>query len=304
MKIKWTTPGRAWAYLFLALGLGVSLWANIASVHIAPPGYIGFDYHPPFVRILMAALAPGAMFGAIEVVARNPWPGRLRWQIVKWTFAISVGMWAGIISYKHLFHLANYHMGITDGSLTVEAVGTPLMVDGLILLCTAALLIPIAMAVAEVVTTLHPSTERAAALATAVDTGVGVAFGAPPREIVRIVTEVVEIPVLVETVTRKAGTVNRSTAEANGARKRYPLGSHPRYPDWEKDRMAGTPWSVEDMAKALGTTEEAARSALVRWEGYYVAAEAKRGTSRSGTFDFGGNAPDPEGVGAEASPPS
>src|SRR4051812_50135297 len=100
MKIKWTTPGRAWAYLFLALGLGVSLWANIASVNIAPPGDIGFDYHPPFVRILMAALAPGAMLGAIEDGARNPGRGRLRGQIVKGTFGSSVGMWCVIISYK------------------------------------------------------------------------------------------------------------------------------------------------------------------------------------------------------------
>lgn len=265
-KIKGlTTPGRAWAYLFLAIGLGISFWANISAVHIAPLNWVG-SYSPPLVRIMMAGLAPLAMFGAIEVVARNLWPGDWYWKLAKWGLAISVGVWAGVISYRHLYHLACNNMGLDPGEFNVEAAGTPIMIDVLILLCTAALLIPQPQVEVKTSTPATRRAARAAALADASSVGLGVAFGTVPE--IRVVEKVI-------TVEKERPVVKRTpVAPPTGDRKRYAAGEHPKYPDWEAARMSNTPWTVEDMRVALGGTATAARSMLQRWERHYQDAHA------------------------------
>jgi hypothetical protein len=135
--LRFTTPGRAWAYLYLTAGLVVSALANLKAAYID-------DAHPDRILLALAAAPPIFMFGSIEVLTRNPWPDVPHWQKIKHFVAYGVAVPAAIISYIHLVHLAiNGHTtGPNAWIYWLIATMTPLMIDGVIGACTAALLIP------------------------------------------------------------------------------------------------------------------------------------------------------------------
>jgi hypothetical protein len=129
------SAGRIWAYIGIAVGLGISLAGNIAATHLD-------GAKPSSVDIAAAGVAPIAVFIAIEVLSRNPWPDQRRWTNIKWAFSMIVGPAAAIVSFIHLAELTMDGHETSDPVAWTVALLTPLMIDGLLVGCTAALLIP------------------------------------------------------------------------------------------------------------------------------------------------------------------
>lgn len=121
------TRGRAWARFGFGTGVGASLAANVAHSFIRP--------HPAPGAIVAAAFWPVALLIALEVIARVQWPSGRRWWIVRYGGLSSVAVIAAVISYRHMAGLlASY------GEDGLSAHIGPLAVDGLMVVCSGALL--------------------------------------------------------------------------------------------------------------------------------------------------------------------
>lgn len=86
------------------------------------------------VRVPLALIFPGFLFGAIEVLVRIPWLAKL-WHLAARGFLLSVAVPTAITSYLHLHDLM-----VMGGETAVASVTGPLSIDGLMLGCTVALL--------------------------------------------------------------------------------------------------------------------------------------------------------------------
>ncbi|MEO3820991.1 hypothetical protein [Plantactinospora sp. B24E8] len=129
-----TKSGRGWAYLGATLGGAVSIAANIAHSYVPPAG-APTDWTPLPGAVVGAIFWPVALFVAVEILARVPWPTGRGWTLLRFGGLLPVALVAAVVSYKHLAGLLDYY---GEDPLTV-AIG-PLAVDGLMVMATGALL--------------------------------------------------------------------------------------------------------------------------------------------------------------------
>ncbi len=121
------TRGRAWARLGFGTGVGASLAANVAHSYIRP--------HPQVGAIVAAAFWPVALLIALEVIARVQWPAGWRWRALRYGGFSAVALIAAVISYRHMAGLLSSY-----GEDTLSSHIGPLAVDGLMVVCSGALL--------------------------------------------------------------------------------------------------------------------------------------------------------------------
>ncbi len=143
MKAKST--GRGWAYLGAALGAGVSIAANVAHSYVPPGadelarlGVTAAEYKPHGGAVGLAVFWPVALLVGIEVVARTPWRQKLGesfWETVARLGLVPVAAVAALVSYLHLSGLLAYY-----GEGDVTSVVGPAAIDGLMILCSGALI--------------------------------------------------------------------------------------------------------------------------------------------------------------------
>ncbi|GAA4209927.1 hypothetical protein [Actinocatenispora rupis] len=126
--------GRGWAYIGVILGGGVSIAANIAHSYI-PPQKASADWSPEPGAVVSSVFWPIALFVALEILTRIPWPTGRGWKFLRFGGLLPVALVAAVVSYRHLSGLLG-HYG--EDSLTV-VIG-PLAVDGLMTMATGALL--------------------------------------------------------------------------------------------------------------------------------------------------------------------
>lgn len=124
------TPGRRWAYGGSALGVGLSVAANVEHVLVqsrtAPAG-----------AVVSAAACPVILLVALEIIARTTWPAGARWQLLRWLALPTVALVAASISYLHMRSLL-----LAYGESAWAATVGPLAVDGLMAVAVGALLVP------------------------------------------------------------------------------------------------------------------------------------------------------------------
>lgn len=245
--------GRAWAYLGLVAGLGVSLAANVQAAYIDTP-------EPGWVALMMAGLPPGAVFIAIEVLARNQWPEGAPWRRTKRFGTYGVGVASAVVSYVHLVHLMVHGRRIDLGNLTLAAAVallvallTPLAIDGLLGLCTGALLIN---RHAEVLP--EPGSEVATR-------EVRLRTIHVPHFVDRVVE--VEKEVIKEVIVYR----DRPVENPPVSRETKPRGAeHPLWAEFAAAERSGAGWSNDRVHKELtkidpNTTPAAARALANRW---------------------------------------
>lgn len=123
---------RAWAVSGMLGGACTSVAANVAHVFVLPAGAPA-DWMPEPGAVLAAIVWPLALLGATEVLARKRWAHR--WMCILGTLAVLVvALVAAVISYQHLHDLL-IHYGESQLSATIG----PLGIDGLMLVCSTAL---------------------------------------------------------------------------------------------------------------------------------------------------------------------
>jgi len=119
VKTSWRTVANSG----VAFGLGVSTWANVAR-----------SWDHGWGARLMAAVWPTIVYLAIEVLARTPWGGRVGKWVARFA-ALVVGLVAAYVSYQHLHGLM-----LSYGYDATSATVGPLGIDGVMVICAAALL--------------------------------------------------------------------------------------------------------------------------------------------------------------------
>lgn len=129
------TAGRGWARFGFTVGVAASVAANVAHTYIAPLAADPATWAPPRGAVVAAAWWPLALVIAIEVISRVQWPKRWYWAVTRWGGLTAVAMIAAIISYRHLSGLMAFY-----GEDGLSATIGPLAVDGLMVVCSAALL--------------------------------------------------------------------------------------------------------------------------------------------------------------------
>ncbi|MEV0396862.1 hypothetical protein [Polymorphospora rubra] len=126
--------GRGWAYVGAGLGGAVSIAANVAHSYV-PPADAAADWSPPGGAVVGAIFWPVALFVAVEILARVPWPAGRRWTLLRFAGLLPVALVAAFVSYKHLSGLLAFY-----GEDGLTALLGPLAVDGLMVMATGALL--------------------------------------------------------------------------------------------------------------------------------------------------------------------
>lgn len=143
-------PGLGWARFGFGLGVVASTAANIAHsftpsadlVHrtneLAAATGRTVDWStwtPPLGTIIAAAFWPIALVVSVEVISRVMWPEGWRWKLMRFGGVAIVAAVAAFISYKHLHGLIRAY-----GEDAWSAAVGPLAIDGLMVVCSAALL--------------------------------------------------------------------------------------------------------------------------------------------------------------------
>lgn len=144
--------GRGWAYTGAILGGAVSIAANIAHSYIPPHG-ASADWAPEPGAVIGSVFWPIALFVAVEILTRIPWPTGRGWTLLRFGGLLPVALVAAVVSYRHLSGLLD-HYGEDPLTVTIG----PLAVDGLMIMATGALLATGAHATHEAIT---PVTEPA-----------------------------------------------------------------------------------------------------------------------------------------------
>lgn len=153
-----TTRGQGWAYAGAVVGGLVSIAANIAHSYVPPVGAPA-DWRPPLGAVVGAVFWPVALFLAIEVLVRTPWPDGGWWVFVRFAGLLPVAVVAAFVSYNHLSGLLAHY-----GESQVTAHIGPLAVDGLMIMASAALMAIAQGRMPETVSEA-PAVEEAPALA-------------------------------------------------------------------------------------------------------------------------------------------
>lgn len=142
--------GIAWARFGFGLGVVASTAANIAHSFTPSAEVVRrvteraaltgqtvdwSTWTPPIGTIISAAFWPIALVVSVEVISRVMWPAGWRWKVMRFGGVAIVAAVAAFISYKHLHGLISSY-GEDPWS---SAVG-PLAIDGLMVVCSAAML--------------------------------------------------------------------------------------------------------------------------------------------------------------------
>lgn len=126
--------GRRWAYVGAFLGGIVSIAANVGHSYVPPVGAPD-GWHPHGGAVAFAIFWPVALLAAIEVLARNEWEHGARWTAVRWFGLVPVCVVAALVSYRHMSGLLAYY-----GDDAITAALGPVAVDGLMIMCTGAII--------------------------------------------------------------------------------------------------------------------------------------------------------------------
>jgi hypothetical protein len=126
--------GRGWAYTGVTLGIAASVAANVAHSYV-PPAASPTTWTPYTGAVVGAVFWPVALFVAIEIMARTPWPEQRRWTWLRFGGLTAVATVAAIVSYRHQAGLLAFY-----GEDSVTTVLGPLAVDGLMVMAAGALL--------------------------------------------------------------------------------------------------------------------------------------------------------------------
>jgi hypothetical protein len=124
---------RGWAYIGAVLGAGVSIAANVAHSYVPPPD-AGTEWSPEIGAVLGSTFWPIALFVAVEILARVPWPPGRRWTALRFGGLLPVALVAAIVSYRHLSGLLAHY-----GEDHITCLIGPLAVDGIMIMATGAL---------------------------------------------------------------------------------------------------------------------------------------------------------------------
>jgi len=126
--------GRVWGYAGAILGGLISIAANVAHSFVPPAG-VPAAWRPPVGDVVAAVFWPVALFFAIEILTRTPWPDGKRWLAVRLAGLLPVALVAALVSYNHLSALlADYR----ESALTSHL--GPFAVDGLMVMASAAVM--------------------------------------------------------------------------------------------------------------------------------------------------------------------
>ncbi|GAA4682068.1 DUF2637 domain-containing protein [Phytohabitans rumicis] len=126
--------GRGWAYAGALLGGAVSVAANVAHSYVPPAAAVA-AWSPQPGSVVGAMFWPVALFVAVEILARVPWPAGARWVALRFAGLLPVALVAAVVSYRHLSGLLAFY-----GEDAITAAVGPLAVDGLMVMATGALL--------------------------------------------------------------------------------------------------------------------------------------------------------------------
>jgi hypothetical protein len=119
--------GRLWARIGFGLGVFVSICANIGHTYIR--------HNPPIGAVAFSAFWPLALLVSLEVISRVHWPRGRGWWAIRYGGLTTVAAIAALVSYRHMSGL----LGSYGEDAITTAIG-PLAVDGLMAVCSAALL--------------------------------------------------------------------------------------------------------------------------------------------------------------------
>lgn len=127
------TPGRGWARAGAVSGAAVSIAANVLHSFIPPAG-AAKDWAPHGGAVFGAVWWPVSLFIALEVLVSSRW-GESRWWLALRLAAVSpVAVVGAVVSYHHLSGLLAFY---GEDGFTVRF--GPVAVDGLMVVCSAAL---------------------------------------------------------------------------------------------------------------------------------------------------------------------
>lgn len=121
------TSGRVWATLGFIVGVIASVSANVAHSYVKGS--------PPKGAIVAAAFWPMALLISLEVISRITWPTGVMWWLTRYAGLTTVAVIAAIVSYRHMAGLLTSY-----GEDGFSASIGPLAVDGLMVVCSVALL--------------------------------------------------------------------------------------------------------------------------------------------------------------------
>ncbi|MFD6771029.1 DUF2637 domain-containing protein [Micromonospora chalcea] len=148
--VRNSSAGLGWSRFGFGLGVVASTAANIAHSFTPSPELVRrtnelaaatgqtVDWNawtPPVGTIIAAAFWPIALVVSVEVISRVMWPDGWRWKAMRFGGVSLVAAVAAFISYKHLHGLISSY-----GEDAWSAAVGPLAIDGLMLVCSAALL--------------------------------------------------------------------------------------------------------------------------------------------------------------------
>jgi hypothetical protein len=122
------TSGRGYARLGFGVGISASIAGNVAHVFVQNPS-------PPLGAVISAGIWPVSLFIALEVIARVSWPNKLVYRITRYGGLTAVALIAGLLSYKHMSALLSAY-----GEDSLSAALGPFVIDGLLVVCSVALL--------------------------------------------------------------------------------------------------------------------------------------------------------------------
>jgi hypothetical protein len=126
--------GPFWAYVGTIVGGLASLAANVAHCYIPPAGAPA-GWTPEPGAVISAVFWPVALFVAVEILVRTPWPVGRWWKAARFGGLVPVTLVAAVVSYRHLSGLLAHY-----GEDTLTAMAGPAAVDGLMVMAAAALL--------------------------------------------------------------------------------------------------------------------------------------------------------------------
>jgi hypothetical protein len=138
-----TTVGRFWGYVSVAVAMGVSLAGNLQAARLQTP-----DVPPTLVEYAFAGLPPLVAFGSIELVNHNRWEDAPWGKYIVRVLMGVVAPGSALVSFVHLATVSLDASGITlDGTVDKylhwgTSILTALLIDGLVVGGTAALLLP------------------------------------------------------------------------------------------------------------------------------------------------------------------
>lgn len=250
--LRWTTVGRFWGYVGVFLALGTSLAGNVESAKLHTP-----FIDPTRTEIAFAGLPPLVAFVSIELVNHNPW-ANIAWG--KWItrvllFVVAPG--SALVSFVHLTLVGLHSLQVPIPAdmqqyLNVAtAVLTALLIDGLILGGTAALLLPV-----RTVTVIEHG-NRGHALPSGLEKlrdEMQAEFDAQRAQLVAAIEHL--------------QNERRETRKAKAPAKRVPAArpSHPAWDQWVQfQAREGREPTGREMAEMAGVSPGAARSLMSRW---------------------------------------